>query len=98
MVMELREFEASNYLVSEADVVAYVNVALEENDPRMCSAVLKDVLESPVMAEIRVRDGEGRAALARLETKIAESQQRVGGRYYPPAGTLNHYCHDVYSG
>ena len=47
-VSELPEFDAAEYLNSEADVAAYLTSVLEENDPALLAAAIGDIVFAPI--------------------------------------------------
>ena len=50
--MKTRKFDASNYITTLDDVVAYLNVALEENDPCALTQALGTVARSKGLTKI----------------------------------------------
>ncbi len=62
-VSELPEFDAAEYLESEADVAAYLTVVLEENDPALLAAALGDIARSRGMTQVAKDSGITREAL-----------------------------------
>ncbi len=62
-VSELSEFDAAEYLNSEADVAAYLTTILEENDPALLAAALGDIARSRGMTQVANDSGITREAL-----------------------------------
>ncbi len=58
-----RIWDAAEYLKTEEDMVAYVEAALEENDPTLVSAALGDIAKAKGMTEIAKKTGLGRESL-----------------------------------
>jgi probable addiction module antidote protein len=46
------DFDAAEYIRTKADVVAYLEAALEENDPKLLLAVIGDIARSEGMARL----------------------------------------------
>ncbi len=63
MVTTISSWDASEYLETQEDVVAYLNAALEENDPTILQAALGDVAKARGMASIARQAGVGRESL-----------------------------------
>ena len=62
-VSELSEFDAAEYLNSEADVAAYLTTVLEENDPALLAAALGDIARARGMTQVAKDSGITREAL-----------------------------------
>lgn len=62
-VSELLEFDPARYLRSEADVAAYLESILEENDPALLAAALGDIARARGMTQIAQDAGLTREAL-----------------------------------
>jgi probable addiction module antidote protein len=58
-----RPWEAAEHLKTDKDVVAYLDVALEEGDPALMAAVLGDIARAKGMTEIARETGLGRESL-----------------------------------
>ena len=56
-------WDASEYLETEEDIVAYVEAALEENDPSVFAAALGDIAKAKGMSQIAKETGLGRESL-----------------------------------
>jgi len=63
MTLETTPFDPADYLKSEDDVIAYLNVWMEDGSPREIARALGDVARSKGMTEIAKRTGVGRQAL-----------------------------------
>jgi probable addiction module antidote protein len=61
----VKRFAAAEYLRDEADVVAYLEAAAAETDPRVLAAALGDVARSRGMAQLARKTGMTREALYR---------------------------------
>lgn len=61
--MKTTAFDASDYLHSEEDVIAYLSAALEDGDITLMTTVLGDIANSKGMSEISARTGLGRTSL-----------------------------------
>ena len=58
-----RPFDAADYLESEDDMVAYLEAALEEDDPRVVAAALGDIARAKGMSQVARDAGLGRESL-----------------------------------
>ena len=56
-------WDAAEHLKTEADIVAYLEAALEENDPRLITAALGDIARAKGMTQIARKTGLGRESL-----------------------------------
>lgn len=63
MVVTISTWDASEYLETKDDIVAYLNAALEESDPAILQAALGDVAKSRGMSAIARQAGVGRESL-----------------------------------
>ena len=62
--MKTAKYKTSDYLETPEDVALYIEAALEEDDPKLLLAALRDVAESQGgMAMIARRTGLGRESL-----------------------------------
>ena len=57
------QWDAARYLESDEDIAAYLDAALEEDDPALLAAALGDVARAKGMAEIARETGLGRESL-----------------------------------
>lgn len=58
-----RTWDAAEYLKSEEDMAAYLEAALEEQDPALFAAALGDVARAKGMSQIAREAGLGRESL-----------------------------------
>lgn len=58
-----KPFDAADYLKSEDDMVAYLEAALEEDDPRVVAAALGDIARAKGMTQVARDAGLGRETL-----------------------------------
>ncbi|MDE0256206.1 MAG: putative addiction module antidote protein [Rhodospirillaceae bacterium] len=63
--MELRKFDPIDFLDSDEALVEYLNVALEENDPKYFAKALGNVARAKGMTSVSEATGLGRQALYR---------------------------------
>lgn len=56
-------WDAAEHLKTKADIVAYLEAALEENDPGLIAAALGDIARARGMTEIAKKTGLGRESL-----------------------------------
>ena len=62
-VSELPDFDAAEYLNSEADMAAYLTTVLEENDPALLAAAIGDIARARGMSQVAKDSGIARKAL-----------------------------------
>jgi probable addiction module antidote protein len=58
-----RPWDPARYLETQEDIVAYLDAALEEEDPALLAAALGDVARAKGMTEIARETGLGRESL-----------------------------------
>lgn len=58
-----RTFDASNYLKDEADIAAYLQVAIEDGDPALLAAALGDIARARGMTQLARETGLSRESL-----------------------------------
>ena len=58
-----KPFDAADYLKTEDDMVAYLEAALEEDDPRVVAAALGDIARAKGMTQV-ARRGRPRPGVA----------------------------------
>lgn len=58
-----RHWDAAEYLESQEDMAAYLEAALEQNDPALFAAALGDVVRAKGMTQIAREAGLGRESL-----------------------------------
>jgi probable addiction module antidote protein len=63
------KYDPAEYINSEKDVVAYLNAAFEDGDPKIIASVLGDVARSKGMAAIAKKTGLGRESLYKALSK-----------------------------
>jgi probable addiction module antidote protein len=56
-------WDAAEYLETEEDMVAYLEAALEENDPTLVATALGDITRAKGMTQIAKKTGLGRESL-----------------------------------
>ncbi len=56
-------WDASEHLVSDEDMVMYLEAAFEDGDPALISAVLGDIARAKGMSQIAEKTGLGRTSL-----------------------------------
>jgi probable addiction module antidote protein len=61
--MKAAKFDAAEYIEDEGDVLAFLEAALEENDPQYFIKALGIVARSKGMTEIAKKTGRGRESL-----------------------------------
>jgi probable addiction module antidote protein len=57
------KWDITRYLVSDEDMAAYLDAALEEDDPALLAAALGDIARAKGMTEIARETGLGRESL-----------------------------------
>ena len=63
--MELKKFDVIDFLDSDEDLVTYLNIALEENDPQYFVKALGNVARAKGMTSVSEATGLGRQSLYR---------------------------------
>lgn len=63
MTTQTHPWDASDYLETEEDIVAYLEAAIEEGDPSLMAAALRDIARSKGMTQIARETGLGRESL-----------------------------------
>lgn len=58
-----RTFDVSNYLKDEADIAAYLQVAIEDGDPALLAAALGDIARARGMTQLARDTGLSRESL-----------------------------------
>ena len=58
-----RSWDATDYLETEEDIVAYLEAAFEDGDPRLVAAALGDVARAKGMTKVAREAGLGRESL-----------------------------------
>jgi probable addiction module antidote protein len=61
--IKTRPFDASSYLKDEADVAAYLQVAIEDGDPALLAAALGDIAKARGMTQLARDTGLSRESL-----------------------------------
>ncbi len=61
--IETRPWDAADHLETEEDMAAYLEAALEEDDPVLISAALGDIAKAKGMTKVAVEAGLGRESL-----------------------------------
>ena len=60
---QTRPWDATDYLETEEDIVAYLEAAFDDGDPRLIAAALGDVARAKGMTKIATEAGLGRESL-----------------------------------
>lgn len=60
---EARPWDAAEHLETSEDMVAYLEAALEQGDPKLVAAVLGDIARAKGMTEVAQEAGLGRESL-----------------------------------
>jgi probable addiction module antidote protein len=63
--IKTKPFDAAEYLKTEDDMVAYLEAAFEEDDPRVVAAALGDIARAKGMSQVAREAGLGRESLYR---------------------------------
>ena len=58
-----KPFDAADYLKTEDDMLAYLEAAFEEDDPRVVAAALGDIARAKGMSQVAREAGLGRESL-----------------------------------
>ena len=60
---QTRPWDVAEYLETEEDMVAYLEAALEEDDPRLVTVALGDIARAKGMTQVALDAGLGRESL-----------------------------------
>jgi probable addiction module antidote protein len=60
---QTKPFDAADYLKTEDDMIAYLEAAFEEDDPRVVAAALGDIARAKGMSQVAREAGLGRESL-----------------------------------
>ena len=63
MKATFKEWDVVDHLGTEEDIAAYLNAALEEDDPKLLQAVLGDIARARGMTDVAKSIGVGRESL-----------------------------------
>jgi len=61
--VKTRTWDPAEHLTSKADIVAYLEAAMEDGDPALVAAALGDVARASGMAEVARKSGMARESL-----------------------------------
>lgn len=61
--IKTKKWDAADYLESEADMIAYLDAALEDGDPALIMAALGDIARAKGMSQVAGEAGLGRESL-----------------------------------
>ena len=61
--VKTRTWDPAEHLASKADIVAYLEAAMEDGDPALVAAALGDVARASGMAEVARKSGMARESL-----------------------------------
>ena len=62
-ISECKPFDIAEHLEDEADIAAYMNVVLEENDPALLASALGDIARARGMTQLAKDTGLSRESL-----------------------------------
>ena len=80
---ELKAFDAANYLKNEADIAAYLELILEDDDSTLLAAALGDIARARGMTQLANTTGLSRESL----------YKSLSGNRVPSANTLLSVIH-----
>jgi len=60
---KITKWDAAEHLKTKADIIAYLEAALEENDPALVAAALGDIARAKGMTRLAKQTGLGRESL-----------------------------------
>ena len=88
MSTEITDYDTSEYLENEQDIIAYLNAIAEYDDPALMQAALGNVAKARGMTQIAKDAGVGRESLYKSLSKdgnpsfqtIAKAIHALGGR------------------
>ena len=87
-MVNISNFDASEYIESEEDAIAYLNAAAENGDPALLQAAIGDIAKARGMGQIAKEAGVGRESLYKSLNKkgnpsfrtIVKVVNALGGR------------------
>jgi len=91
-----RSWDATDYLETEEDIVAYLEAAFEDGDPRLVAAALGDVARAKGMTKVAREAGLGRESLYKALSAdgnpefatVLKVMRALGLRLHPSAVTV----------
>ena len=91
-----RPWDAADYLETEEDIVAYLEAAFEDGDPRLVAAALGDVARAKGMTKVARESGLGRESLYKALSAdgnpefatVLKVMRALGLRLHPSAVTI----------
>ena len=91
-----RSWDATDYLETEEDIVAYLEAAFEDGDPRLVAAALGDVARAKGMTKVARDAGLGRESLYKALSAdgnpefatVLKVMRALGLRLHPSAVTV----------
>lgn len=69
MKIELKEFDAVEFLQTDEDMQEYLNAAIEENDPEFLRAALRDILRAKNLSQLSRDTGTSREKIYKALSK-----------------------------
>jgi probable addiction module antidote protein len=69
MVLKTRRWDATDFLKTKEDIVAYLDAAIEDGDPELLKAALGDIARAKGMSDIARASGLGRTNLYKALSK-----------------------------
>nr|WP_303780952.1 addiction module antidote protein [Bifidobacterium catenulatum] len=87
-MVDISNFDASEYIENEEDAIAYLNAAAETGDPALLQAAIGDIAKARGMGQIAKEAGVGRESLYKSLNKegnpsfrtIVKVVDALGGR------------------
>lgn len=87
-MVDISNFDASEYIENEEDTIAYLNAAAETGDPALLQAAIGDIAKARGMGQIAKEAGVGRESLYKSLNKegnpsfrtIVKVVDALGGR------------------
>lgn len=73
-VLKTYRWDPSRHIKTEEDVIEYLNLAFEEDDPRVITDILGDIARSQGMSKIAERTGLGRESLYKALSKAGNPE------------------------
>ena len=80
MSTEFTDYDTSEYLENEQDIIAYLNAIAEYDDPARMQAALGNVAKARGMTQIAKDAGVGRKASTRASARTATPASRPSPR------------------
>ena len=91
-ISELPDFDAAEFLQTDADIAAYLSTVLEENDAGLLAAALGDIARARGMTQVAKEAGITREALYKALRPGSEPRFETVSRVCAALGVKLRHC------